>query len=199
MSSLRAEVLRLRAIIAGRTVAPTDEEIAQHWRSGGGWLYARPQGCRASVTVAIETTQSLARDGIARSWWALDADGRLCDWPVLLDVAPGNPMANLDALATLSDGWDGEDAPPPSAVAIDAAREVLRALLARDVTTLDVDADVMGGVAVTLYGTRAGHSAWFACSNGGHASLMLSCPDGALPGGETLGPGSVERAVAWVS
>lgn len=151
------------------------------------------------MTAAEGTAQRLARDGIARTWWAIDADGRLCDWPVPLQCQAPTPSEALDALTTLTDGWDGENAPAPSPAAIEAARPLLLDLSARGVTTVEVDADVMGGVAVTLYGASAGNSAWFAFSNDGHNSLMLSCRDGALPGGERLGSGSLERALAWVS
>lgn len=105
----------------------------------------------------------------------------------------------LDGLAALPDNWDGEGAVAPNAAARDAAREVLRALIDRGVTTLDVDADVTGGVAVTLYGNAAGRSVWFSCDNTGEIVVIYSANTGALPHGERLGGGSMERALAWVS
>jgi len=61
-----AAVAALRAIIAGRTVAPSDEEIAAHAAAGGSWLvrYRRD-----------ETTTTRV------GWHPLDATGRPTTWP----------------------------------------------------------------------------------------------------------------------
>jgi hypothetical protein len=61
-----AAVDALRAIIAGRTVAPSDEEIAAHAAAGGSWLV---RDCRDETT----TTRV--------GWHPLDATGRPCAWP----------------------------------------------------------------------------------------------------------------------
>ena len=105
----------------------------------------------------------------------------------------------LDGLASLPANWDGEGAVAPNTRARSAAREVLLNLRARGVTTLDVDADVLGGVAVTLYGDTEGRSVWFSCGNDGAIVVIFSANTGALPHGERLGFDSVERALAWVS
>jgi hypothetical protein len=59
-------VAALRAIIAGRTVAPSDAEIEAHAAAGGSWLvrYRRD-----------ETTTTRV------GWHPLDATGRPCAWP----------------------------------------------------------------------------------------------------------------------
>jgi hypothetical protein len=69
----RAEADALRAIIAGRTVAPSDEEIEAHAAAGGSWLvrYRRD-----------ETTTTRV------GWHPLDATGRPCAWPL---SATGEP------------------------------------------------------------------------------------------------------------
>ena len=61
-----AAVAALRAIIAGRPVAPSDEEIAAHAAAGGSWLvrYRRD-----------ETTTTRV------GWHPLDATGRPTTWP----------------------------------------------------------------------------------------------------------------------
>lgn len=61
-----AAVAALRAIIAGRTVAPSDEEIAAHAAARGSWLV---RYCRDETT----TTRV--------GWHPLDATGRPTTWP----------------------------------------------------------------------------------------------------------------------
>ena len=70
-----AAVAALRAIIAGRTVAPSDEEIAAHEAARGSWLvrYRRD-----------ETTTTRV------GWHPLDATGRPCAWPL---SATGEPTS----------------------------------------------------------------------------------------------------------
>lgn len=89
---------RLRAIIAGRTDAPTDAEIAAHYATGGWWRSFRHayemdhNGLRFTVGaqshdygsahfVEVDRAQ-FARDGHVATWWPIDADGRPCAWPV---------------------------------------------------------------------------------------------------------------------
>ena len=75
----------LRAIVDGRTVPPTDEEIAAHWRAGGTWLH---QG--VVVLRGVEETQRAAsehrRMGMALRWVAV-LDGRPTAWPVVAAVS----------------------------------------------------------------------------------------------------------------
>lgn len=74
----QAECARLRAIVEGRTVAPTDAEIAAHtgeWRCvGAGAAYAEISGLVAAGL------RDVAR-GVTLRWWPLDATGRPCSWP----------------------------------------------------------------------------------------------------------------------
>ena len=75
-----AEVARLRAIVEGRTVAPSDAEIDAHWRAGGAWLVGR------TVVTGAAEARRLASLGIAGvTWVALDGllrGGAPCPWPV---------------------------------------------------------------------------------------------------------------------
>lgn len=77
-----AEALRdeAQAIIAGRATAPTDAEIEAHNKSGGTWYVRR--GDRAGVLSIVDETRWIASEGGYR-WWALDAEGRPCAWPVV--------------------------------------------------------------------------------------------------------------------
>jgi len=91
-ASLRAdaaewEVAALRAIVAGRTVPPTDAEIAAHEAAGGRWRCVVVGDCLllcdmlpgGVVWYHAETLKVLDATG---TWWALDATGRPCAWPV---------------------------------------------------------------------------------------------------------------------
>lgn len=74
----------LRAVIAGRTTPPTDDEIEAHH---GGWLAAALLGRFCDVDVygaPIFVGHSEVRDGGTWEgrWWPLDADKRPCAWPV---------------------------------------------------------------------------------------------------------------------
>ena len=91
--ALRADNVRLRAIVEGREHPPTPDEAEAHYRAGGGWLYARAEGCRASVAAVPMTVRSIAcaadyqRETLR--WWPLDATGRPCPWPTALDAGEG--------------------------------------------------------------------------------------------------------------
>ena len=85
------ELRRLRAIVEGRTELPTEEEIAAHAAAcGGAWLVAF-RGC---VGVYTSATVRSHINGVSAGWWradearwwALDADGRPCAWPVVTEA-----------------------------------------------------------------------------------------------------------------
>ncbi len=84
----------LQEIIAGRTVPPTDAEMAQHDTAGGRWRWVSLKdddalrGCSDDLSsFAIEAPMRglPQRPGCAyvARWWALDATGRPCAWPVV--------------------------------------------------------------------------------------------------------------------
>lgn len=87
---------------------------------------------------------------------------------------PASPFVDLAALALLDDGWDGENAPAPSEDTILAAELVLTALMAQGVTPDDVDADVLGGVSITVWSERGERTAWFSILNGRDTTLTLT-------------------------
>ena len=78
--AMRADNVRLRAIVEGRTVPPTPQEIAAHHdASGSGWLVSSDRD-----VIPYTLCRSEARDGGAPDgarWWPLDASGRPCPWP----------------------------------------------------------------------------------------------------------------------
>lgn len=85
--AMRADNVRLRAIVAGRETAPTDAELTTHHDEGGsGWLVSSDRD-----VIPYTLCRSEARDGGASPgarWWALDASGRPCPWPTpALDAA----------------------------------------------------------------------------------------------------------------
>ena len=87
--AMRADNVRLRAIVEGRTVPPTPQEIAAHHdASGSGWLVSSDRD-----VIPYTLCRSEARDGGAPDgarWWPLDASGRPCPWPtVAAEAATG--------------------------------------------------------------------------------------------------------------
>lgn len=90
--ALRADNVRLRAIVEGRTRAPTDAEIAAHAAAGGAWLLQdasydveRVSAQRARVAAA-RTRSSVTTH---QRWWAIDREDRPCPWPTALDAGEG--------------------------------------------------------------------------------------------------------------
>ena len=86
MERLRAEVETHRADIAGRAMPPTDAEIEVHAAVGGRWLY-RTAGVAPYSQETMRRPFALAEacrlEGNVGRWWALDASGAPCAWPVV--------------------------------------------------------------------------------------------------------------------
>ncbi len=87
--------------------------------------------------------------------------------------------ARLAAIEALPEDWDVDPrlgpAPVPDRQALAAARSVVASLREAGVAVdpEDVDADVMGGVAVTL-GGEAGRAAWVSLPNGHDGMVIVS-------------------------
>ena len=84
---LREECARLRAIVAGRTVPPTDAEIDAHEAAGGSWVVT-PDGWAPHYVAYGRTLRRFAEQARepcmpAVTWRTLDATGRPCAWPVV--------------------------------------------------------------------------------------------------------------------
>lgn len=81
-------VVALRAIIEGRTVPPTDAEIAAHHAAGGRWRCLVPNRLWQSKDAMHDSTARIQRatlevDGGPAVWWSIDSTGRPCAWPVV--------------------------------------------------------------------------------------------------------------------
>ena len=78
MWQARAEAAE--AIIRGRDVAPTMAETAAHIAAGGTFRVV--VGSRAYVASTETGIDLAAQDMPGARWWAYDAAGRPCAWPV---------------------------------------------------------------------------------------------------------------------
>lgn len=102
VETTRRERDETRAIIEGRETAPSDEEIAAHHSAGGWWLVTAKAARTIAVApfivrfvvdeddvpmIEIDSYWEPRNIGLARlspgRWIALDADSRLCPWPVV--------------------------------------------------------------------------------------------------------------------
>ncbi len=86
---LTRELAAARAILDGRETPPTDAEIAAHAATGGRWRCLVPEALHMSADAMHGHAARLHREtlvaaGWTRSlWWALDATGKPCPWPVV--------------------------------------------------------------------------------------------------------------------
>jgi hypothetical protein len=72
----------------------------------------------------------------------------------------------LETFRTYSDNWDEEGAPAPSPDAIARAQKVLDWAEAKGLTVTEVDADVLGGIAIFFASkNRRACTVWIACMN----------------------------------
>ena len=84
---LRATLAEMAAIVEGRTVAPTDDEINAHHAAGGEWigfLSDGPPWQRGAIIADFTYSEEHIRTAHrCVRWWPLDATGRPCGWPVV--------------------------------------------------------------------------------------------------------------------
>jgi hypothetical protein len=86
--ALIAEVAALRAILEGRTIAPTDHELEVHAARGGRWRtryqVGDPSLCRDGMEAPeAREVRDRMRPLHVYTWWATEADGTPCAWPVV--------------------------------------------------------------------------------------------------------------------
>ena len=74
-------VIVLHAIIEGRTVPPTDAELAAHDAAGALWMIARRDGQIVVTAMSWPSSRDWHVAKGAVRWWALAIDGRPCAWP----------------------------------------------------------------------------------------------------------------------
>lgn len=90
LSGLQAEFQRaendryaLRAIAAGRNVLPTEAEALTHDENHGRWLVVSSDGQGSTVVDVCGLSAALLDPSRVLRVYALDADHRLCAWPVV--------------------------------------------------------------------------------------------------------------------
>lgn len=97
------ELARLRAVVAGSTTPPTDEDIAVHAAAGGFWQARLADG---PLMHAGPRDAALLRwlrdDGALAQVWVLDATGRPCGWPTPAALASAGGAAPLDPVDALN-------------------------------------------------------------------------------------------------
>lgn len=79
---LTAERDAAHAIIAGRTVAPTDAELEAHYATGGAWVLVIATGAFSLERSSLGLIRYYRDGGHVTRWIALDARGCPCAWPV---------------------------------------------------------------------------------------------------------------------
>jgi hypothetical protein len=113
---------------------------------------------------------------------------------------PGTMRDQLTAFRTYPNNWDDEGAPAPDAAAVDHAEAVVDWAKQNGLTVAEVDADVMGGIAVFLASSPPGRSAWIACMNKGGDTAVLS--EGSRGGDHfmfSLGDESANRVLRFLT
>lgn len=78
---LASTVIALHAIVEGRTVAPTDAELAAHDATGATWMVAHRDGQIVVTAMSWPSSRDWHVAKGAVRWWPLTSDGRPCAWP----------------------------------------------------------------------------------------------------------------------
>ena len=80
---LARTVIALHAIVEGRTVPPTDDELAAHDATGATWMIAHRDGQIVVTVMSWPSSRDWHVGKGATRWWPLESDGRPCAWPVV--------------------------------------------------------------------------------------------------------------------
>lgn len=87
----------------------------------------------------------------------------------------GTMKEALGSLGSLQDDWDGEGAPKPSGEALQRAQAVMDWAESKGLLVVDLDADVLGGVALYLRASSgADRQVWIGCMNKGGDTAVMS-------------------------
>lgn len=135
------------------------------------------QAVGSAVLSAAPTSIPLAmpdfREGLIASLQTLIKSLRKIPRPDFAEADRSTPMEQqLEALANYPDNWDDEGAPAPNDDSVVRAREVLLWAHASKLDVFDIDADVLGGIAV--YVRKGARQAWIGCMNGKGTTVVLS-------------------------
>lgn len=79
----------------------------------------------------------------------------------------------IENLKNLKDNWDGASAPSPNIAAINRAKNIANWANMNDLDISDIDADVLGGVAIYLQSRISKRKAWISCLNKGYDVVVL--------------------------
>lgn len=90
---------------------------------------------------------------------------------------PEDHQAKLAELVTLQRGWDGEDAAPPSEIAVNAAQLIVKRVTP-NLRISEIEADVIGGLTIWVVLPNTGGEdgdrwVWFSVRNSGKILLVL--------------------------
>lgn len=120
--------------------------------------------------------------------------------PAAADARHEAAVSRLEGLSRLADGWDDDEAPRPSADALGRAREALDRAATHGLFPEEVDADVLGGVALwfAAEGDKPERRAWIACMNEGRTTFVLTVDDKPVDGGK-LTETAWHKLVAFVT
>lgn len=99
-------------------------------------------------------------------------------------------------LRSLTPGWDGEDAPPPSDVSISVAKKVAQWIEQNELPIDSIDADVIGGVAIYL-SNQLGKTVWVSIMNSGFRTIVFNQSGGTYS--LSLGPASLDEMKSFLS
>lgn len=88
------------------------------------------------------------------------------------DITPASDQ--LAHLRGLEVGWDAEDAPPPSLTALTLAEQVITNLASLGVLPFEIDADVLGGIALWFESADHSRRVWVSCMNQGTGTVVFT-------------------------
>lgn len=76
-------VIALHAVVDGRETPPTDAEIQAHAKTDGRWLVQSEYAVFISEDPPTDARDHRLKPPRSARWWALDATGKPCPWPVV--------------------------------------------------------------------------------------------------------------------
>ncbi len=89
--------------------------------------------------------------------------------------------AQLNDLTNLCHDWDGDGAAAPCAEALQSANTVLQLIIEAGLFPSEIDADVLGGVAILVHAVASSRTAWFVFPNRGFPHVVLHGAPGLSP------------------
>ncbi len=97
----------------------------------------------------------------------------------LMKMNKGEVNRMFGFLAKMPDNWDQENAPAPTEQALKAAKDIITRLYDFNVRPDDLDADVMGGIAIYI-SNKFGENMWINCRNSGGVGYVITSKERAV-------------------